>query len=68
MLSWTELKQLCSYLCSAKHHFRSETDIEYNNIAPDEHSDMEFAQPLTSVAQGALWSQSVSEHMTKDKT
>jgi hypothetical protein len=28
MLSWTELKQLCLYLYSAKHYFNSETDTK----------------------------------------
>jgi hypothetical protein len=30
-LSWTELKQLCLYLCSVEHHFSSGLDFEYTN-------------------------------------
>jgi hypothetical protein len=33
------------YLYTAKHHFSSETDNEYNNVMSDESSDMELAQP-----------------------
>jgi hypothetical protein len=42
------LKQLSLYLYIAKHHFNfsSETGTKHNNIAPDEDSGMEHAQPL----------------------
>jgi hypothetical protein len=42
VFSWTELKQLCLYLYSAKHHFSGETASEYNNTTSDEDSNMEL--------------------------
>jgi hypothetical protein len=46
VLTGTELNQLYLYLYSAKHHFISKTDAEYNNIMPDEDRNMELAQPI----------------------
>jgi hypothetical protein len=37
------------YLYSAKHHFSSEIDNEYNNITPIEDSYIELAQPPQSM-------------------